>query len=152
MGSLLQTVIPAALAFIVAYQGGLTRTSRLSSIIRANIDLLDKLPADHPSRATLEAHNGELVEMLVLRQRRRFEPFTRAGVSFGANVTLAGLMVTVVCGMALQAAGVWHSDPLTRGELWGGTGFYGALALCFAGFAFRAWRQQQREQPRPSQA
>jgi hypothetical protein len=148
MGNLLQTVIPATLAFVVAYQGGLTRTSRLGSIIRANIELLDRLPADHPSRAALEAHNGELVEMLVRRQRRRFEPFTRAGVSFGANITLAVLMVVAVCGMALQAAGVWHSSgSLTRGELWGGASFYGALGICFAGFAFKAWRQQQREHP-----
>jgi hypothetical protein len=149
MNALLATVIPAALTFLVGYQGGLTRTSRLRSMIGANLDLLDRFPADHPNRATLEAHNGKLVDMLVRRQWRQFEPFTRAGVAFGANATLAILMVGVVAGMILQATGVWHAsdEPMTRGESWAGAGFYGAVGLCFAWFAFRAWRRQRREHP-----
>lgn len=69
MSSLLQTVIPAVLGFIVAYQGGLTRTSRLNSTIRSNVDLLDKLPADSPRRAVLAVHNDELVDTLIRRLR-----------------------------------------------------------------------------------
>jgi hypothetical protein len=153
MGTFLQTILPPVLAFFAGYQGGLTRTGRLRNTIQTSVELLDKLPAEHPSRATLEAHIAELVDTLVRRQRRRFEPITRAGVSFGANATLAVLMVVVVCGMALQATGIWdsNSNPLTRGELWAGTGFYGALGLCFAGFGFKAWRQQQREHPKSPQ-
>jgi hypothetical protein len=37
------------------------------------------IPADHPNRAALEAHNGELLDLLVRRQQRRFRPFTQAG-------------------------------------------------------------------------
>jgi hypothetical protein len=149
MSTLLATVIPAVLTFLVGYQGGLTRTSRLRNIIGGNLDLLDKLSADHPGRATLEAHNGELVELLVRRQRRRFEPFTRAGISFGANATVALMLSAVVTVLVLQAIGIWRlgSEPLTRGESWAAAGFYGAVGFCFAGFAFRAWRRQQQEHP-----
>jgi hypothetical protein len=151
MSNLLQTVIPAVLAFVVAYQGGLTRTSRLRSIIRANVQLLDSLPADHPSRATLTAHIEELVGTLVRRQRRRFEPITPAGASFGANVVGTLLMLLVVFAWALQMAGVWVPDPdpepTARADQWIAMAFYVFLALCFAGFAFKAWRRQQREHP-----
>jgi hypothetical protein len=53
MSNLLQTVIPAAVTFLVGYQGALTRTSRLCKSIRADMDMLDALPEGHPSRATL---------------------------------------------------------------------------------------------------
>lgn len=65
MGNLLQTVIPAAVTFLVGYQGALTRTSRLRKSIRADMDLLDALPDGHPSRATLTTHVEELVDTLV---------------------------------------------------------------------------------------
>jgi hypothetical protein len=157
MSSFLQTVIPAALAFVVAYQGGLTRTSRLRSIISANVELLGKLPADDPSRATLAAHTGELVETLVRRQRRKFEPMTRAGASFGANVALTLVTLLLVFAWGLQMAEVWKPDPepTPRGDQWIAMAFYVFLAVCFAGFAFRTWRRQQREHPeapQPSQA
>jgi hypothetical protein len=154
MNTLLATVIPAVLTFLVGYQGGLTRTSRLRSMIGANLDLLDRLPAEHPNRVTLEAHNGKLIAMLIRRQWRQFEPFTRAGVSFGANATLTVLMAGVTTGMVLQAIGVWRAgggDPMTRGESWGAAAFYGVVGLCFAWFAFRAWRRQRREHPPPAQ-
>jgi hypothetical protein len=54
MSKFLQTVIPAALTALVAGQAAITRTIRLRRLIRANVDLLGTLPADHPSRATLE--------------------------------------------------------------------------------------------------
>jgi hypothetical protein len=149
MGSLLETAIPAALGFVAAYQGGLTRTSRLHSMIRANLELVDKLPAEHPSRGTLTAHVKEQVDTLVRRQRRQFEPFTRAGVSFGVNVgftvvTLLGILVAT-----LELTGTWHPDPEPRsqGDKLFILGFYAALTVCFAGLAFKAWRQRQREHP-----
>jgi hypothetical protein len=118
-------------------------------MIRANVDLLGTLPADHPSRATLEAHIGELVDILVRRQRRRFEPFTRAGVSFGANLTAALFLLGGVGGLALEEIGVLHatSEPMPPQEKWTFIGFYAAVGLCLAFFVFRAWRRQQREHP-----
>jgi hypothetical protein len=147
MGTPLQTVIPAALAFLVAYQGGLTRTSRLRSTIRANVELLDKLPAGHPSREALTAHIEELVNTLIRRQRRRFEPITRAGMSFGANVTGAMVALLGVVVMVLEATGVREPEPLTRQDMQWALAFYAGLAVCFAVFAFKAWRRQQREHP-----
>jgi hypothetical protein len=68
-----------------------------------------------------------------------------AGAGFGANVILAVLMVVVVCGMMLGNRGMGvelgAGDP--RGAVGLGRSFYGALGVCFAGFAFRAWRRQQ---------
>lgn len=149
MRELLQTVLPAVLAALVAYQGGLTRTTRLRSMIRANVDLLGTLPADHPSRATLEAHIGELVDVLVRRQRRRFEPFTRAGVWFGVNLTAAVILLGGMGGLALEATGVWHVDPEPSPprEKWTFIGFYTAIGLCLAFFAFWAWRREHPTQP-----
>jgi hypothetical protein len=150
MGNLMQAIIPAVLAFVVAYQGGLTRTSRLHSMIRNNLDLLGKLPADSPSRVKLTAHNDELVDTLIRRQRRRFEPITRAGWSFGANT--AGVVVAVLGVMVagLELAGLWHPnpEPQSQGDGLFMVAFYAALGLCFAGFAFGAWRRQQREHPK----
>jgi hypothetical protein len=156
MSNFWQTVIPPALAALVAHQGGLTRTTRLRSMIRANVDLLGTLPADHPNRATLEAHIGELVDVLVRRQRRRFEPFTRAGVSFGANATAALMLLGATSSLALEEIGILHaaSEPRPPREKWTFIGFYTAVGLCLAFFAFRAWRRGQREhpaQPQPTQ-
>jgi hypothetical protein len=117
MSTFWQTVIPAVLAALVAYQGGLTRTTRLRGMIRANVDLLGTLPADHPSRATLEAHIGELVDVLVRRQRRRFEPFTRAGVSFGANATAALFLLGGMGGLALEEIGVLPASSEPKSPL-----------------------------------
>jgi hypothetical protein len=93
MGRLLEAVIPL-LMLLVGYQGGLTCTSRLSSMIRSNSDLHDKLPADSPSRAKLTAQNDELVDTLIRRQRRRFEPITKAGWLSGAS-TVAAVVMTL---------------------------------------------------------
>jgi hypothetical protein len=152
MRDFLQTVLPPLLAALVAYQGGLTRTTRLRSMIRASVDLVGTLPADHPSRAKLEAHIGELVDVLIRRQRRRFEPFTRAGVSFGANLTAALLVLGMTGSLALEEIGVLHiaSEPPPPRERWTFIGFYTAVALCLAFFAFRAWRRQRWEHPAQS--
>lgn len=118
-------------------------------MIRANVDLLGTLPADHPRRATLEAHVGELVDVLVRRQHRRFEPFTRAGVSFGINLTAAVILLGGMGGLALEQIGVVHatSEPKSPREMWAFIGFYTAVGLCMAFFAFRAWLRQRREHP-----
>jgi hypothetical protein len=152
MGDLLQTVIPVVLTALIAGQVAITRTGRLRADIRASIDLLGKFPADHPSRATLEANIGELVDTLVRRQRRRFEPITRAGAWFGVNVTLALLMVGAICATALTLAGTWEQEPLTRQDHRQNLVYYAAFAVGFAGFAFKAWRQQRREHPKVTPA
>jgi hypothetical protein len=54
------TVLPPVLTALVP-PGGLTRITRLQRLINTSIDLLGRLPADHPNRATLEDHNGELI-------------------------------------------------------------------------------------------
>ena len=59
MSAFWQTMIPAVLTALVAGRVALTRTSRLRRTIDANLALLDRLPADHPNRATMEDHNGE---------------------------------------------------------------------------------------------
>lgn len=91
MFELLQTVITVALSAIVGGQVAVTRTRRLQRTIDATISLRDRLPADDPSRAMLEANLRELVEVLVRRQRLRFGPFTQAGFSLGAIAGLASV-------------------------------------------------------------
>jgi hypothetical protein len=156
MRDLLQTVIPVVLTALIAGQVAITRTGRLRADIRTSVDLLGKLPAGHPSRATLEANIGELVDTLVRRQHRRFEPITRAGVWFGANITAACFLLGGMGGLALEEIGVWHaaSEPPPPREKWAFIGFYTAVGLCFAFFAFGAWRRGKREhpaQPQPTQ-
>jgi hypothetical protein len=53
MSEFLQTAIPVVLTALLAGQVAVTRTGRLRADIRSSIDLLGKLPAGHPSRATL---------------------------------------------------------------------------------------------------
>ena len=153
MGRLLEAAIPL-LTLVVGYQGGLTRTSRLCSMIRSNIDLLDKLPADSPSRAKLTAQNDELVDTLIRRQRRRFEPITRAGWASGASTVAAAVMILAVIFAGLEVMGQWHPDPEPRpqSESLFNLGLYAALALWSGFFAVRALWKQKREQPQPGQA
>jgi Na+/H+ antiporter NhaD/arsenite permease-like protein len=141
MSSLLQTLIPPTLAALIAYPAILSRTSRLRSIIRADLDLLDSLPADHPSRATLTTHIEELVDTLVRREQRRFQPITPAGTRFGANVAITLIALLAVILMAVEVAGVYRPEPVDREALWWGLGFYALLGVCCASFAVRAWRR-----------
>jgi hypothetical protein len=151
MSAFWQTVIPAVLTALVAGRVAWTRTSRLRRTIDANLALLDRLPADHPNRPTLEAHNGELLDLLVRRQQRRFGPFTQAGVSFGvlAGVTIVALILA--CGSALLAVGVLPSaaaaDPPTSGDQWAAVGFLLIVAGGYAAAAVIAARRQLREHP-----
>ena len=80
MSNFWQAVIPAALTDLVAGRVAVTRTGRLRKDIHENLGLLRKLPADHPNRATLEAHNAELPGLLVRRQQRRFGRSPRPGL------------------------------------------------------------------------
>ena len=154
MHDLLQTVIPIVLTALIAGQVAITRTGRLRADIRTSIDLLGKLPAGHPSRATLEANIGELVDVLVRRQRRRFEPFTRAGVWFGMNLAAAGIALTAVSSTMLQATGIWRTESaeqLAFGDHWVGVGFYSALTFLSGLLAYQAVHRRRREHPPSAQ-
>jgi hypothetical protein len=100
---------------------------------------------------TLEIHNGELLDLLVRRQQRRFGPFTQAGVSFGvlAGITIVALILA--CGSALLAVGVLPSaaaaDPPTPGDQWAAVGFLLTVAGGCAAAAAIAARRQLREHP-----
>ena len=151
MGTLLQALIPAAVGLLV-YQGGLTRAGRLRSMIKANVELLGSLPEDHPSRATLAPHIEELVSTLIRRQRRGFEPFTRAGVSFGINATLAVLTAMAVGDGLLEVSGFVQREPTTPKDQWYGVIGTAIVAVVCGVLAYRAWRRQQQEQLQPGQA
>jgi hypothetical protein len=58
MTALLLAVIPIVLTALFAGQVAVTRTGRLRRDILANLDLLGRLPAEHPNRAALEARTG----------------------------------------------------------------------------------------------
>lgn len=148
MREFLQTVIPVVLTALIAGQVAITRTGRLRKDISETIDLLGKLPAGHPSRATLEDNIGELVDTLVRRQRRRFEPITRAGAWFGVNVTLTLLMVAVAAFTVWKLTGRYEPEPLTRQDHQSNLVYYTAFGVVFAGFAVKAWLQQRREHPK----
>jgi len=140
MSGLLQAMIPAALGLLVAYRGAITRTGRLRHSIDANIELIGKLPADDPSRATLTSHNAVLIGTLVRREGRQFQPITSAGSSFGINAALAVLALVSAVLMGVEAAGLYQPQPLERDDIWLGLGFYLAVAVVCARFALRAHR------------
>jgi hypothetical protein len=102
MSNLLQTVIPAAVTFLVGYQGALTRTSRLGKSVRADMDMLDAFPDGHPSRATLTAHVEELIECCTAVRRAvaglsgRFGPILRACSRRPVTLTRLGDPMTPV--------------------------------------------------------
>jgi hypothetical protein len=146
-----QTVLPTVLAALVAGRVAVTRTGRLRKDIDVNLDLLGRLPADHPNRAMLEASNGELLSLLVRRQRRRYGPFTQAGISFGAFVGVAAVALVFAFGSTLLAAEVLPStsasDPATHGDQWYAAAFFLVMAASSAVSAVRAARWQLREHP-----
>jgi hypothetical protein len=153
MTAFLQTAIPAVLTALIAGRIAWTRTSRLQRTINTNLDLPGRLPADHPNRAALEAHNGELLELLIRRQQRRFGPFTQAGVSFGALAGVAAVAFTFGCFSALLAAGVIPSasGQSTPGDLWTAAVFFLVVAAGFILAAVWSARRQLREHPSPTQ-
>jgi hypothetical protein len=133
-------VVPA----ILAYQGGVTRSSRLRNIIREHVELLDKLPADHPSRETITAHIELLVNTLVQRERHQFQP-TTARVSVGVTATLAGLFLLGSAVVAAEAVGWYTPEPQTPGDIWTDLVVFLVIGIGCAWYALRA-----RQRPQPS--
>jgi hypothetical protein len=157
MSTFWQTVIAATIPVLVAGRVALTRTSRLQRTINTNLDLLGRLPAEHPNRAALEIHNGELLELLVRRQQRRFGPFTQAGVSFGALAGVAVMTLVFACFSVLLAFGAFPSasaaasEPPDSGDQWAAAGFFLFLAGSCTVAAIRTARRQLKEHPPPAQ-
>jgi hypothetical protein len=155
MTEFLQTVIPIVLAGLLAGQIVITRTGRLRRSIRADLELLNALPADHPSRAMVAAHSEKLVDKLIQRERRQFEPTTPARVPFSATQSIAVMMLTGVYATVTHATGV---DVLEYGWKWlvrqgsmRGMAYYAAVVIICASFSLWFWRQRQREHPEPAQ-
>jgi hypothetical protein len=152
--SLTQTLITAVVAFLAAYRGALTRTSRLRGSIRTDLELLDALPPNHPSRSALMHHTRQLVDTLVQREARQFEPIIPAGASFGACLAFVVMTALATALLGLEAAGLYHPDPRPPQYTWAVMGFYASVMLFFSSLAFRAWRRsrQQREVRPPEPA
>jgi hypothetical protein len=152
MIELLQTMIPIVLAGFLAGQIVITRTGRLRRSIRADLELLNALPADHPSRVAVTAHSEKLVDKLIQRERRQFEPTAPARVPFSATEGIAMMMLTGVYAVVAHATGMnvrileWlaRHDP---GEL----AFYAAVGILCGSVSLWFWRQRQREHPEPAQ-
>jgi hypothetical protein len=155
MTALLLAVIPIVLTALFAGQVAVTRTGRLRKDILANLDLLGRLPAEHPNRAALEAKNGELVGVLARRQQRRYGPFTPAGVSFGVCAGVVIVALVFAGFSALLAARVIPStpasDPPTTGDQWAAAVVFLVMAAGFAVAGVMAARRQLREHPTPAQ-
>jgi hypothetical protein len=145
VGALLQAAIPVVLA-LVAYQGGVTRTSRLRNIIREHVELLDKLPADHPSRETITTHIELLVNTLAQRERHQFQP-TTAGVSVGVTAVLAVLFLLGSAVVAAQAVGWYTPEPQTLGDIWMDLAVSLVIGIGCAWYALRARRRPQPSTP-----
>jgi hypothetical protein len=58
MSTLLQTAIPAAVTFLVGWQGVPPAPAGFRKSIRADMEMLDALPEGHPSRATGRSASG----------------------------------------------------------------------------------------------
>jgi hypothetical protein len=138
MREFLQTVIPAALTALIAGRVAITRTGRLRRTIQANVALLGTLPADHPSREDLASHVGELVDTLVLREQRQFDPMTWIGAWIGLCAMIAGIGVV--------GATLMLMDPLPGFARAGGLGAFSGLVVFPVGFAIAGvarWRRER---------
>ena len=103
--------------------------------------MLDARPDGHPSRATLTTHVEELIDTLVRREARQFEPIVPVGTSFGVHAALTVVMALAVLILGLEVIGLYHPGPPNPQYGWPVLGFYAGLMLIFAGLAFRAWRR-----------
>ena len=150
MSTFWQTVIPPALAALIAGRIAWTRTSRLLRTINTNFDLIDRLPAEHPKRAMLEDRNGELLDLLVRRQERRFGLFTQAGFSVGALTGVAAVALAFAGYGALMALGFVPStsEPPDSRDGWAGMVFFLLVAGgCMVAVLWSARRQLKEHPP-----
>jgi hypothetical protein len=90
---------------------------------------------------TLTTHVEELIDTLVRREARQFEPIIPVGTSFGVHTALTVVMALAVLILGLEAIGLYHPDPPNPQYGWPVPAFYAGLMLLFAGLAFRAWRR-----------
>jgi hypothetical protein len=134
MSVFFQTVIPATLALLIAYRGTISRTGRLRSTIRANIELLATLPDDHPSRDALTAHVGELVDTLVRREQLQFQPLGSAR-SFRNIVTIAAVVLMLLISAVLQVPGLYQSDLPDPNTLRWSMALKSAMMVCTVVYA-----------------
>ena len=155
MTALLLAVIPIVLTALFAGHVAVSRTGRLRKDILANLDLLGRLPAEHPNRAVLEAKNRELVGVLARRQQRRYGPFTQAG--FSPRRLRRRRRRVIGVRLLRRAAGHWgHPLDLGLGRAgpWRRMGRGGVLPGHSGGCtvaAGRAVRRQLREHLEPAQ-
>jgi hypothetical protein len=122
MSTFWQTVIPAALTALVAGRFAITRTGRLRKVIRVNVELLNKLPADDPTREALAAHVRELVDVLAWREHQQFHPLASRG-SFSLGGALFFAVAALLWG-ALVLAGLTGTYPPAPEVLWLTVAFY----------------------------
>jgi hypothetical protein len=161
MTALLLAVIPIVLTALFAGHVAVSRTGRLRKDILANLDLLGRLPAEHPNRAVLEAKNRELVGVLARRQQRRYGPFTQAGFSLGAYAGVAAVSLAFAFFGVLLAIGVIPStsasDAPDPGDGWAGAVFFLVIAAAApwpragpsAGSSESTWSRRS-SRPRPA--
>jgi hypothetical protein len=142
MTAFLQTAIPAVLTALIASRVAITPTGRLRRTIQANVELLDKLPADHPSREDLYEHVEELVDTLVWREQCQFDPmaWVKAWIGFWIISAAIGLMGANLMAMDLAI------NPQPRLMNAAGLGAFCALVLVSVGslvaWLVRWWRER----------
>ena len=149
MSNLLQVAIPVAIpavvAVLVAYQGAISRTGRLRRNVKADVELLAGLPADHPSRPAMEGHVGELVDELIRREHWRYFSAAGRGSNFRSTRALAAVAAAGAISLALWA--VRGGGPgLSEGIAWWTAAAYGGIAVLAAGRAFWIWRRRDAEE------
>jgi hypothetical protein len=144
--TVISTVIPAVLALLGVYRGAISSTSRLIRAIRVNVELLDKLSADDPTRAKLEARNGKLVDVLMWRQHRQFTPLvSRWSLPFAVPFTVAALLWGVLIVGALT--GTYRPESPAPEALWLLVAVYAALLVAMV-ILIRSTDKLAREQRR----
>jgi hypothetical protein len=151
MTAFLAAVVPAVLAVLVAYRGAISRTSRLRATIRTDNELRDALPAEHPSRAKLEGHLGELVDVLVWREREQFQldrPPVASGpvlaMAFGGDgLLLALLLLLGAYRIAVGVAELWPPEPLSPAILLEAAVYDAILAVGLAGMIVKLRRRRR---------
>jgi hypothetical protein len=157
MSNLLQVVlpvvIPAAVGFLIAYQGALSRTGRLRRNVKADVELLAALPAEHPSREQLAGHVGKLVDELIWREERQYFPvvsWLRYRFGFVWFVAFTVAMVAGVVWAVLVATGVlppgWFLGD--RPTAWVAALVWGGLAAVFVYITVSTWRERRETEER----